>query len=412
MASDKPTRWILHADMDAFYASIEQRDRPELKGRPVIVGATSARGVVAAASYEARRFGVHSAMPGFKARELCPQGIFLPADMKRYAKVSSEVREVLLRFTSQIEPLALDEAFLDISGSLSLFGAPRELAQRLKDEVRAAVGLNVSVGVGPSKLVAKIACTLSKPDGLAVVEPSEVRGMLDPLPVRRLWGIGPVVERRLAELNIGTVRELRTYDPEWLRRLLGDRALELQARARGEDQREVEVGRAPKSYGEENTFLQDVSDSRVVIEALTAHSETIARRLRRDGWVGRVVTVKIKLARRREVQHVRPQHLYPLVTHRTTLGRATDEASVIERAAVQLWQERKIEEPVRLVGLSVSGLGPAHVEQLGLFLEGNQHAKLGPTLDAIQRRFGESALRRGPKTPEKVTPTSRIKRGE
>src|SRR6187399_203460 len=203
--------------MDAFYASIEQRDKPELRGLPVIVGATSRRGVVAAASYEARRFGVYSAMPGFRARELCPDGVFVASDMARYQRVSRQVREVWEEFTSEIEPLALDEAFLDISGSLSLYESPLALARRLKERVHEAVGLRVSVGVAPSKLVAKVACTLGKPDGLRVVLPDQVQALLDPLPVRKLWGVGPALGDKLARMNITTIRQLREYDAEWLR---------------------------------------------------------------------------------------------------------------------------------------------------------------------------------------------------
>ncbi|HEY6723948.1 MAG TPA: DNA polymerase IV [Polyangiaceae bacterium] len=406
-------RWVLHADMDAFYASIEQRDRPELRGQPVIVGATSARGVVAAASYEARRFGVYSAMPGFRARELCPNGVFLPSDMARYQSVSRQVRAVWEEFTDAIEPLALDEAFLDISGSLGLYGTPLALARRLKQRVHEVVGLRVSVGVAPTKLVAKIACTLGKPDGLAVVQPAEVEKLLDPLPVRRLWGVGPALADKLAHLNITTIRQLRLYDPEWLRRQLGDRAVELQARARGEDGREVESARAPKSYGEENTFLADVSDRETVVAALSAHSEAVARRVRRDGFVGRTVTVKIKLAERQAASSgaVRSDRLYPVLSRQKTLPEPTDDAVLLQRAAVRLWDDEKLAAPIRLIGLSLSGLEAKATLQLGLF-EAPGTTAIGPTLDAIQARFGTQAIRRGAESPEKVTPTLRWKRGE
>lgn len=412
-------RWVLHADMDAFYASIEQRDRPELRGLPVIVGATSARGVVAAASYEARRFGVYSAMPGFRARELCPHAVFLPSDMARYQTVSRQVREVWEEFTDAIEPLALDEAFLDISGSLGLYGTPLALATRLKQRVYEAVGLRVSVGVAPTKLVAKIACTLSKPDGLAVVASGQVQSLLDPLPVRRLWGVGPALADKLTLMNITTIRQLRLYDAEWLRRLLGDRAVELQARARGEDPREVESARIPKSYGEENTFLSDVSDRDTVVAALTAHSETVARRVRRDGFVGRTVTVKIKLAQRQGVPSgsadrtnaVRSDRLYPVLTRQKTLPEATDDAAILRRVAIRLWDDEKLAVPIRLIGLSLSGLEARDKQQLGLF-EASSSATIGPTLDAIHARFGAQAIRRGAETPEKVTPSLRWKRGE
>jgi DNA polymerase-4 len=334
-------RVILHADMDAFYASIEQRDHPELRGKPVIVGATSGRGVVAAASYEARRFGVRSAMPGFRARELCPDGVFLPSNMSLYARVSAEVHEVFLRFTPLIEPIALDEAFLDVTGSLGLFGEPEALARALKRAVREQTELDVSVGVGPSKLVAKIACTLGKPDGLRVVRLAEVRALVDPLPIRRLWGVGPVLGARLDALGIRTFSDLASYDPGTLRDELGDRAGELQALARGEDQRPVEADRAPKSYGEENTFERDVSSREQVTAALTAHSEAVARRIRHDGYVARTVTIKAKLGRARGRREARgtsggTEPSYPLVTRERTLERPTDDGAVIQRTAVAL----------------------------------------------------------------------------
>lgn len=399
--------------MDAFYASIEQRDRPELRGLPVIVGATSARGVVAAASYEARRFGVYSAMPGFRARELCPGGVFLPSNMARYQEVSRHVRQVWEEFTDAIEPLALDEAFLDISGSLGLYGTPLVLAQRLKQRVLDAVGLRVSVGVAPTKLVAKIACTLGKPDGLRVVMPAEVQSLLDPLPVRKLWGVGPALADKLALVNITTIRQLRLYDAEWLRRLLGDRSVELQARARGEDARDVESDRAPKSYGEENTFMEDVSDRDTVVAALTAHSEAVARRVRRDGFAGRTITVKIKLAQRQRESSapLRSDRLYPVLTRQKTLLEATDDAAVVRRVAVQLWDGGHVGVPIRLIGLSLSGIEARDQLQLGLF-EPTSGTAIGPTLDAIQERFGVQAIRRGSETPEKVTPSLRWKRGE
>jgi DNA polymerase IV len=410
-------RWVLHADMDAFYASIEQRDHPELRGKPVIVGASSARGVVAAASYEARKFGVRSAMPGFRARELCPHGIFLPSNMAAYAAVSEQVHEIFLRFTPVIEPLALDEAFLDISGSLGLFGAPGELARALKEAVRRETELTVSVGVGPNKLVAKIACTLSKPDGLTVIEPHAVRGLLDPLPVRRLWGVGPVLGKRLDELGIRTFSELSGYDPGRLSSVLGERAGELQALARGEDSRPVQADRAPKSYGEENTFERDVLELDRVTAALTAHAEAVARRIRHDGYVARTVTLKAKLARPRGRREARgpdggSEPSYPLVTRSKTLAEPTDDASVVRAVAVGLWQTLALNEPVRLLGVSLTNLEPsADGTQLDLFAP-RRTGRLGKALDAITERFGKDAISRAVDRPEKITHGRAKKRGE
>lgn len=411
----EPERWILHADMDAFYASIEQRDHPELRGKPVIVGASSARGVVAAASYEARQYGVRSAMPGFRARQLCPHGIFLPSNMSHYAAVSAEVRAVFERFTPFIEPLALDEAFLDVTGSTHLFGGPEALARELKRAVREATGLAVSVGVAPTLLVAKIACTLGKPDGLRVVRPEEVRAFLDPLPIRRLWGVGPVLGAQLAELGIRTFADLAHFDPERLARAVGNRAAELQALARGVDGRSVQPDREPKSFGEENTFEVDVLDRERVTAALTAHAEAVARRLRRGGYEGRTVTLKIKLGRARGQRVSRDssaelEPLYPVLTRSRTLSHPTRDGAVIREVAVQLWDAAKIREPVRLLGVSVSNLRRQNGGQLELFP--SRRDKLGATLDAITERYGVGAIARAVHAPEKLTPGRRLKRGE
>jgi DNA polymerase IV len=408
-------RVVLHADMDAFYASIEQRDHPELRGKPVIVGATSGRGVVAAASYEARTFGVRSAMPGFRARELCPHGVFLPSNMELYVAVSAEVHRVFLEFTPQIEPIALDEAFLDVTGSFGLYGDEHHLAKTLKARVREETELAVSVGVAPNKLVAKIACTLGKPDGLRVVGRGEVRALLDPLPIRRLWGVGPVLGARLEALGIRTFADLSSYDPRALGEELGGRAAELQALARGEDDREVEADRAPKSYGEENTFETDVLDRERVTAALTAHAEAVARRVRTDGYVGRTVTMKAKLGRARGRRESRDraggsEPSYPLVTRSKTLERATDDGAVIRAVAVALWDAAGIREPVRLLGVSLSSLERPEATQLELF--GERKTALGKTLDAITERFGDRAITRAVDRPHKITHGRTKKRGE
>ncbi|HEX3777560.1 MAG TPA: DNA polymerase IV [Polyangiaceae bacterium] len=409
-------RYILHADMDAFYASIEQRDRPELLGRPVIVGASSARGVVAAASYEARKFGVRSAMPGFRARALCPDGVFLPANMPRYAEVSAQVHEVFATFTPEIEPIALDEAFLDISASARLFGGPLELATRLKQMVLARTELPISVAVGPNKLVAKIACTLSKPNGLRVVQPREVRALLESLPLRRLWGVGPVLGERLARLGLKTFADLANYDPKQLLREFGDRAGELQALAAGIDARPVIAERAAKSIGEENTFATDTFDREQVSAVLTAHADEVARRLRRAGYTGHTVTLKIKLgtARRRREARVGggDEPVYPLLTRSRTVATATDDARMIRRLALELWDAAKIEEPVRLLGISVSQLCQTEHEQLDLFAPRAPSRELGRALDAIRERFGRDAIGPAVAGLEKVTPSLRKKRGD
>lgn len=403
--------------MDAFYASIEQRDDPTLRGRPVIVGGSSGRGVVAAASYEARVYGVRSAMPSFRARQLCPNAVFVPPDMQRYARVSDAVHAVFAEFTPDIEPLALDEAFLDVSDSAALFGGPLALARRLKARVREATELAVSVGVAPNKLVAKIACTLGKPDGLLLVPEDAVQWLLAPLPIRRLWGVGPVLAQTLERYGIRRIGELAACDAEALGRAIGARASELVQRARGLDPRRVEADRAPKSYGEENTFEEDVLARVIVTATLTAHADAVARRLRRDGFRGRTVTLKIKLAQRRGARTSRldaegEEPVYPVLTRQKTLGAATDDGAVIRDVAVSLWDEAVISQPVRLLGVSVSGLVSRGSKQLDLFPESSASGRLGQTLDRITQRFGKEAIYRASTQPAKVTPSMRKKRGE
>jgi DNA polymerase-4 len=422
--------WILHADMDAFYASIEQRDHPELRGRPVIVGATSPRGVVAAASYEARRFGVRSAMPGFRARKLCPDGVYLPSNMALYAEVSRQIQTLFHDFTPLVEPLALDEAFLDVSGSVGLFGGIEALARELKQRVLAATQLRVSVGAAPNKLVAKIACNLGKPDGLRVIPASEVRAALDPLAIGELWGVGPVLERKLRAIGVDTFGELAGLERAPLEALVGRRASELQALARGEDAREVEAERAPKSIGEENTFESDVQSEARVDEVLRVHADAVARRLRRAGYRGRTICLKIKLARADAGRATARGPHYPLLSRRQTLPDPTDDAEQIFSVARALWRSAALRAPIRLLGVSVSGLesSAAQQGQLGLFEPGaapaasaqgvstgadpiRSRGRLGPTLDAIAERFGSQAIGRAVETPGKVTHGRGIKRG-
>ena len=386
-------RVILHADMDAFYAAVEQRDRPELRGRPVIVGGTGPRGVVAAASYEARRYGVRSAIPTAQARALCPDGVFLRGDMRRYARESERIFEIFGSFTPAVEGLSLDEAFLDLTGTARLHGRPAEAGRRLRARVRAELGLAVSVGIGPVKMVAKIASELAKPDGLLEVPAEGVRGFLDPLPVERLWGVGPVARERLAAIGVRTIGDLSRADARGLERALGHFGAEAARLARGEDLREVEPYREPVSYSEENTFERDVADRATLESTLAAHAEAVARRLRRDGLRGRTVVVKLKLGRRRAPG---PRG-FPLVTRRTTLPEATDDGAAIARAARELLARAGPPEPVRLVGVGVAGLVPKNAGQLGLFAspERARRERLNRALDALAARFGAGAIRPG-----------------
>lgn len=407
--------WILHADMDAFFASVEQRDHPELRGKPVIVGATSPRGVVAAASYEARRYGVRSAMPGFRARELCPHGIYLPADISHYAAVSAEIHAVFARFTPEIEPVALDEAYLDITGSVGLFGGALAIGRELKRAVLQATELRISIGIAPTKLVAKIACSLGKPDGLYLVTPDEVRPLVERLSIRRLWGVGPVLGERIRALGIETCGDLARYPASKLREALGGRAAELQALACGIDPRPVEPAREPKSYGEENTFEVDITARDAVTATLTAHAEAVARRVRRDGYRGRTVTLKLKLGQARgsrlsRSEGAQTEPVYPVLCRSRTLAQPTDDAARLRQVAIALWDEAGIREPVRLLGVSLSNLERGLPRQLELFPD--RASRLGATLDAIQERFGRGAVGPAVAAPRKITHGRQRKRGE
>ena len=403
--------------MDAFYASIEIRDQPRLRGLPVIVGGLTSRGVVCAASYEARKFGVRSAMPTFKARQLCPDAIFLSPDIAKYASVSREIQTIFYEFTSQIEPIAFDEAFLDVTGSLSLFGAPLELGRELKRRVSVATSLVVSVGIGPNKLIAKIACTSGKPNGLVVVSPEQAAQLLEPLPIRRLWGIGQVTERALTKIGIATIGDLRKTQLERLLPILGTRTPELLRMAWGNDTREVESNRDCRSIGEESTFEIDTFDSNVVSPAITAHSEAVAHRLRQLDLSAQTITLKLKLARahgkgpdRNSSADEAPN--YPLVTRSKTLANAVQDGGIIRSVALELWNHAALNEPVRLVGVSASNLQKRQPLQLELFAADRQRDRLGEALDAIQDRFGAGAIRRAVDAPSKLTPSLQRKPGE
>ena len=401
-------RAILHADMDAFYAAIEQRDDPALRGRPVVVGGSSARGVVAAASYEARAFGVHSAMPSAQARELCPHAVFVRGDAAKYARESRRIFAIFGRFTPLVEGLSLDEAFLDLTGTERLLGPPLEVARALRAAVRSETGLAVSVGLGPVKLVAKIASDLAKPDGLLRVPPEGVREVLEPLPAGRLWGVGPVAQARLAARGLHAIGDLARASDALLREALGDWGLEAARLARGEDAREVEPWREPKSYGEENTFERDVADPRLLERAIRSHAEAVARRLRRDGIRARGVTLKLKLARPLGGGR------YPLLTRAAALPLATDDGAELARAACELLGRAALAEPVRLVGVSASRLEAPGPEQLDLFgsRDHSRRVRLNRALDGIRERFGEAALRRaGAADVDRAGLSQQIKRG-
>jgi DNA polymerase IV len=354
-----PGRTILHLDLDAFYASVEQLDDPSLRGRPVIVGGPSNRGVVCAASYEARRFGVRSAMPTSQARRLCPEGVFLHPRFGRYGELSDRVFGVYRRYTPLVEPLSLDEAFLDVTASRALHGDGPSIAARIKREVRSETGLAVSAGVAEVKLAAKIATDLGKPDGLVVVPAGGVAAFLAPLPVGRLWGVGGVTEAALRRIGVATIGDLARLPESAVSAALGaDRARGLRALARGEDDREVVPDEAARSVGGEETFEQDMLGEVALSRALLLQAGRVGRRLRSAGLRGRIVTLKVKYAD------------FTQVTRRVTLAAATDDDRLIYRTARDLLARIEAGRPVRLAGVTVSGFGEegaAEAGQLDLF---------------------------------------------
>jgi DNA polymerase-4 len=388
--------------MDAFFASVEQRDRPELRGRPVVVGGAGPRGVVAAASYEAREFGIHSAMPSVVARRRCPDVIFVPGDTARYARESRRIFEIFRRFSPRVEGLSLDEAFLDLTGSERLLGPARDVGERLRREVREATRLPVSVGIGPVKMVAKIASGAAKPDGLVEVGAEAVQAFLDPLPVGRLWGVGPVARERLEGLGFWTIGDLARAGVEKLERDLGEWGLSIGRLARGEDLREVEPHREAVSLSEENTFDRDVDDRELLEATILAHAEALARRLRREQWLARTVVLKWRIGRRvREGPRG-----YPARTRQRTLSEPTDDGAVVAGVARGLLADALV-EPVRLLGVGVSGLVDAEGagRQLALFEEPaatsgeaparGRRRRLNRALASLADRFGEGVVRRG-----------------
>jgi DNA polymerase IV len=400
-------RIIAHADMDAFYASVEQLDNPALRGLPVIVGGTTMRGVVTSASYEARKFGVRSAMSSVQAHKLCPDGIFVRGRMSRYSEVSKAVRQVFDRFSPIVEPLSLDEAFLDLTGCERLLGTPITIASTLKRAVLDHTGLIVSVGIAPTKMAAKILSDMSKPDGLLCLGPAEICWFLEPLPVERLWGVGRVMLERLNEASIRTVGDLARGDPAELRSRFGSFGPHLYELAHGRDPRPVIADWQRKSYGEESTFEHDLELSSLELRRiLIAHSEAISRRLRADKVQARTITLKLKQARPLGGGR------FPIVTRSASMTNPTDDGAAIARLAQTLAARAPQDERIRLAGVHVHNLTRADPSQLGLFDMPDaiaRRARLNRALDAVTRRFGDDAITRGLARADRSTPTHRIK---
>ncbi len=367
--------------MDAFYAAIEQRDRPELRGKPVIVGADpKGRGVVSAASYEARVFGVHSAMPISRAARLCPHAAFLPVDMAKYRRASVEIMAILADFSPLVEPLSVDEAFVDLTGTERLFGSPLDAVRLIKQRIRSDTRLTASAGLAPNKFLAKVASELEKPDGLVVVPSGDEVRFLAPLPVERIWGVGRVTAKALGDLGLGTIGQLQRVPRSVLARRFGAHGEHLHDLAFGRDDRPVEPFGVPKSVGAEETFEADTTDAGQLSTTLRAQAERVAAELRESGFSAARITLKLRLA--------------PFETHtRAVTGEPTQDGLELYRRALALLERERVARPVRLIGLSASRLGPAGTGQLDLLdPTALRRERLAKVVDRLTERFGEGTV--------------------
>jgi DNA polymerase-4 len=376
---------ILHADMDAFYAGVELRTRPELVGTPVIIGGLGSRAVVLSATYEARAYGVHSAMPMSRARRLCPQATVIPPTPGRYAETSRGIMEIFRSITPLVEPLSLDEAFLDVAGARRRLGSPRRIAELLRARVADEQGVTCSVGVASTKFVAKLASARAKPDGLLVVPRDAVVAFLHPLPVGALWGVGERTEEVLTRLGLRTIGDIAHTPATTLQRALGQAAgAHLSALAWGRDERPVVPHEPDKSIGAEETFARDVDDPRVVRRELLRLSERTAARLRATGQVGRTVSIKVRFAD------------FTTITRAKTLAEPTDVARVVYETATLLYDALHLDRArIRLVGVRVEGLGDVDrtPRQLALGGAGEEWRAAELAVDRAAARFGAGAVR-------------------
>lgn len=380
----------MHVDMDAFYASVETIKDPSLAGKPVIVGGQGNRGVVTSASYEARSFGVNSALPMVTARRLCPHGVFVPNDFSSYQEYSQRIREVFASFTPLVEPLSLDEAFLDVSGSARLFGDAADIGKAIKRNIR-DIGLTCTVGIAPNKFVAKLASTRAKPDGLLLIEPEEVRTWLDPLPVGALWGVGSQTEDVLRRLGLKTVGDVAALSKATLEKAVGDAlGAQLHELASGIDDRPVKPYEPVKSVGSENTYERDLDDERTILREILRLSDRTASRLRAKSLCGRTVTLKVRFSN------------FKTITRARTLPEAAASGMDLYEVARTLYLGLRIDRPrIRLLGVTVSGLmpGPPRHQLDLLRTDGGRRPKwddASRAIDEIRHRYGDEAV--GPAT--------------
>lgn len=380
---------IIHLDMDAFFASVEIRENPELVGFPVVVGGPSrTRGVVAAANYEARKYGVFSAMPMAQATRLCPDLRVLPSNMSLYVSVSKQIHEIFNRYTPEIEPLSLDEAFLDVSGSLKLFGSAEEIARRIKKEIKEELQLVVSAGIAPNKFVAKIASDFDKPDGFVVVQEKDMQDFLDPLPVKRIWGVGKKTEAQLINFGISTIKDIRNQSERWMIERFGKQGDHIYRLAHGQDKREVISDAKAKSISNETTFFDDVTDKEIMLTFLSHLTEQVASRLREKDRKGKTVNIKIRF------------HDFSTITRSKTLAESTNQTQQIWQTVKNLFNTALPpgRVAIRLLGVGVSGFSNDTALQHDLFFEESKHDELDEVSDKINEKFGKLKIHRGRNT--------------
>jgi DNA polymerase-4 len=377
-------RKILHVDMDAFFASVEQRDDPSLQGIPVVVGGSlNSRSVVSAASYEARKFGIHSAMPMAEVYRRCPHAVLLPVNIPKYRAVSQQIQQIFLTYTPMVEPLSLDEAFLDVTGSLSLLGPAEKIAQLIKRRIQLELNLTASVGLACNKFLAKIASDLRKPDGFVVVQPDRIQEFLDPLSVERIWGVGKKTAEQLHTLNIRTVRDLRNLEQGYLTKLLGVIGSQLYLLARGTDERPVTSDRVVQSIGRETTFANDIADRDLLETVLLKLSVDVGRSARKESLKGKTISLKVRFSD------------FKTISRSHTLTQASNLDDVIYREVCQLLREVELRQPVRLMGVTLSNLTDKEESQLSLFAELTQDREnLTKVMDLVKEKYGEMSITR------------------
>lgn len=376
-------RWIMHVDMDAFFASVEQRDDPALQGKPVIVGGKSRRSVVATASYEARAFGVHSAMPLSQAKHLCPHGCFVAPRFEAYREASDAIHQVMLHYADTYEPISLDEAFLDISGMGSQYPTLGAIGRAIKEEIRSAVHLTASVGIAPNKFLAKMASDMKKPDGLCIIPYGREQEVLAPLPVRRLWGVGEVTEKKLLAAGFRTIADIQEAPLEKLSALLGNQGALLKDLSFGIDDRPVVSSKQVKSIGDESTYEYDLIDRQKIDREIAIHSDIVAQRLRRHDLAARTISLKIRFAS------------FKTIMRSLSLEEGTNLQETIDSTCQTLLSRIPLTEGIRLIGVTASNLG-APLSIPSLFSdEEDKRARAAKAMDSIQEKYGKKALRKG-----------------